>query len=269
MLHLRDTSDARALRSALASRPRLAVVGAGFIGLEVAAVATQMGAPVTVIEAAATPLATVLGTELGGWLQAWHEDRGIAFRCSTVVTGTTAQARGRRLALSDGTSLVADVVVLGVGVSPNVGWLDRSGVEVHVGVVCDEHGRTTHPHVLAVGDVTCRHVGGRCLPSGHWTAASEQAFGVAATLLGNGAPPMPPPQEGYFWSDQFDARFQFAGAFEPGASFTLTAGSLEDTEFVGTLAAQHGLCAAFAMNSPRGFTRAVRDLGRTLRPTPT
>jgi 3-phenylpropionate/trans-cinnamate dioxygenase ferredoxin reductase subunit len=261
VVYLRTADNARDLRAALAERVRVGIVGGGFIGLEVASVATRLGCEVTVIEVAPVPLAAVLGTELGGFVQAWHEEQGVAFRCGAALTGARGSGRIEELSFADGSTLPVDLAVVGVGVTPNVGWLDGSGLEIHRGLVIDDQGRTSDPAVFGVGDATCRHVGGRCLPSGHWTSASEQGGLVASALVGDTVESFI--QEGYFWSDQFGARLQFAGRVVPEPRLTIASGGMEDRAFVALLGdeADH-VTGVFAMNSPRDFVRRSLALGR-------
>jgi 3-phenylpropionate/trans-cinnamate dioxygenase ferredoxin reductase component len=261
VIYLRTANDARALRDALSGRPRVGIVGGGFIGLEVASVARQLGCEVTVVELAAAPLAPVLGTELGRFVQEWHEEQGVAFRCGCGLVGARGARRVEELALADGSTLSVDVVVAGVGVTANVSWLEGAGLEIHRGLVVDDQGRTADPAVFGVGDATCRHVGGRCLPSGHWTAASEQAGLVASALVGKTLESFI--QEGYFWSDQFDARLQFTGTVGPEPKLTMASGEMEERAFVALLEDDADeVTGVFAMNSPREFVRTSLGLGR-------
>jgi 3-phenylpropionate/trans-cinnamate dioxygenase ferredoxin reductase subunit len=262
--YLRSADDARALRLALRGQPRVAVVGGGFIGLEVAAVAATLGASVTVVEAAEAPLNTVLGTDLGSVLRAWHEDHGVAFECGATVRALVGEERVEALELGDGARLEADVVVIGVGVEPNVEWLGRSGIDLHRGVVCDLDGRTSLDAVWAVGDATCRHVGGTCVRSEHWTAANDHAHRAARAIAG--APRREEPVETYFWSDQYDARLQFVGT-PTGQVPVIEAGDVAARRFVAVYREDERVTAVFAMNSPREFLQARLALRRELAAT--
>lgn len=259
---IRDAGDAAALGAALAARPRVAVVGGGFIGLEVTAAAATLGCAVTVVEAADEPLAPVLGAELGAVVRGWHERHGVVFARGRTVAAVRATSAGRELVLDDGSAVPADVVVVGVGAEPAVGWLAGSGLELHRGVRCDEHGRTSLPHVFAAGDVACRHVGGTCVPGGHWTGTNEQARRVAAALLGR-PDPRPAELDGYFWSDQYGSRLQFAGRAGDGAR--LVSGTF-DGAFVATWSAGGRVIGVLARDDPRGFIRARVALRRAAAP---
>jgi 3-phenylpropionate/trans-cinnamate dioxygenase ferredoxin reductase component len=253
--YLRTLDDADAIRAAFAERPRVGIVGAGFIGLEIASVARTLGCQVTVIEGAEAPLAAVLGPEVGSWLRGWHEDHGVAFHCGAPLR----EARGgtdavEALVLEDGKCIPVDVVVVGVGVDPDIAWLAGSGLKLHRGLVCDAAGASSDPHVFGVGDVACRHLDRRCIWSAHWTPASEQAQLAAAAIAGDEAPSRP--LEAFFWSDQFEVRLQFAGTVEPGAPVRVTAGAVEDRRFVAEFGDEGRPTGVFAMDSARDFLRA-------------
>ena len=251
--YLRTLEDARRLRAALLGTPSVAIVGGGFIGLEVAAAARTLGCEVTVVEAAGVPLATVVGPELGGIVQRWHEDHGVRFRCGTAVRSARAEERLRALALADGTCVEAEVAVVGIGAEPCVEWLDPAGLEMHRGVVCDRDGRTSADGVYALGDAACRHEGGACVAGEHWTAAAQQALRVAKAILGR-PDPSPAGDESYFWSDQYGSRLQFAGA--AAARVAIAAGDVSSRSFVAHCLDGETVTGVFAMNDPRGFMRA-------------
>jgi 3-phenylpropionate/trans-cinnamate dioxygenase ferredoxin reductase component len=252
--YLRTAEDSRAIRESLRPGARLGIVGAGFIGLEVASVATELGCEVTVIEAAPAPLALVLGTEIGGWIQEWHESHGVQFRCGSMLRGASGEERISALELEDGSSVPVDVAVVGVGIAPNIEWLADSGLELHDGLVCDGNGCTSDPHVFGVGDVACVHVDEVCHPVGHWTAVGEQAMRAADAVLGSAEGPGAAP-DGYFWSDQFDARLQFTGAVAAEPQVSLASGSVEERKFVALCEDGERLTAVFAMSNPREFVR--------------
>jgi 3-phenylpropionate/trans-cinnamate dioxygenase ferredoxin reductase component len=259
VVHLRDLDDARRLRGALEGGARVGIVGGGFIGLEIASVARSLGCAVAVVELADEPLAPIIGTELGRWVREWHEAEGVVFRCATAVDRAEGDGRAERLVLEDGGTVDVDVVVVGVGVSAAVGWLRDAGLEVGRGLVCDERGRTSDPHVFGVGDVTCRRVEGGFRPSGHWTAATDGADAVALAILGR-EPSGIPLQEGYFWSDQYSRRLQFQGHVPAEPVVELVSGSPAERKFVAHVGDGAGVCAVFAMSDPRGFMMAARVL---------
>lgn len=205
---LRTVDDARALRAALVPGARLAVVGAGFIGQEVAATAKRMGAEVTLIEAAEAPLAAVLGT-LGAWFAGLHRDEGIQVLMSAGVERLHGSAAVEAIELDDGRLIDCDLVVVGVGTEPATGWLRGSGLD-HDGVRVDAAGRSAIPGVFAAGDASRPFdvSVGRHVRTEHWDAAARQGAAAARAMLGLETRPTPPPS---FWSDQHGLRIQFVG----------------------------------------------------------
>ena len=196
---LRTLDDALALRGALRPGLRLGVVGAGLVGLEVAATARGAGAQVSVIEAAPAPLAAVLGTTIGAWLTELHASEGVE-----VITGAPVEAvrtAGHRLelVLGGGRAVACDAVVVAVGMRPRTEWLAGCGLGPGP-VATDAAGRTARAGVLAAGDAA---------GAGHWEAAARQGAAVAATILGL---PLAAPAVPSFWSDQHGVRLQFAGS---------------------------------------------------------
>ena len=149
---LRTIDDSLRIRAAFAEKPRVAVVGAGFIGAEVAAVARSAGLDVTLIEALPAPLANALGAEIGSACEALQRSHGVDVRCNTLVSGFEGTERVERVLLADGSSVDADIVVVGIGVAPETGWLEGSGLELRDGIVCDATCAAA-PGVYAVGDV--------------------------------------------------------------------------------------------------------------------
>jgi 3-phenylpropionate/trans-cinnamate dioxygenase ferredoxin reductase component len=211
---LRSVDDALSLRDALSARPRLAVIGAGFIGQEVAASARALGARVTMIEAAGCPLEAVLGQRLGGWFADLHRAEGVEVITGETVNHVAGNGHVERLYLSDGRVVEADHVVAGVGVCSDTGWLAGSGLEGRAGVAADENGRTEIGTIFAAGDaaVTFDPVLGRHVPGSHWEAAGRQAACAARAMLG-----LAPGRAALtsFWTDQYGVRIQYLGRARP------------------------------------------------------
>jgi 3-phenylpropionate/trans-cinnamate dioxygenase ferredoxin reductase component len=208
---LRTIEDARALRAGLREGARIVIVGAGWIGAEVATAAARRGCEVTVVEAAGTPLAHAVGSEIGGHTAPWYAEAGVELRTGVQVAAVERDG----LALVGGGRIMADEVVVGVGVRPELGWLKGSGIEVGGGVLTDESLRTNRPEVVAVGDCAAwwsRRYGRRMLVE-HWDTALNAPEVAAATLLGREAVYDAVP---YFWSEQFGRMVQYAG--EHGAA---------------------------------------------------
>ncbi|POX43187.1 FAD-dependent oxidoreductase [Streptomyces sp. Ru73] len=259
---LRTLDDALALRAELrGGLPRVVVIGAGFIGAEVASTAHRLGLHVTVVEALDVPLERVLGREMGLVCSALHTDHGVRLLTGTGVAGFTGDDRVTGVRLTDGRQIPADVVVVGVGVRPATDWLDGSGVEVADGVVCDEGCATNVPQVVAVGDVArCPHpFTGRHARIEHWTSATEQARTAAATLLSGTSAPGPA-RAPSFWSDQYQVRIQLAGHVVPGARPEVVDGDPDDRSFAAVYRYDDHPVAVLAMNRPKPFNRLRRTL---------
>lgn len=258
---LRSIEDACRLKEALKPGRRVGIVGAGFIGLEIAAVAVDSGCHVTVIEAAATPLAAILGVELGSCIQRWHERKGVVFRCGTKLLGPRGVGEVVGLELADGSSLPVDAVVVGVGQAPNVEWLADSGLELHRGLVCDEHGRTTDPHIFGVGDAVCCKAGQEYHPTRHWTAATEQARRVAGVI--HGQPEQGPTvDDHYFWSDQHGSRLQFAGQVPANSRIVWLRGGPDEDRFIVLYCTAEYVAAVFGLGCPQEFLAHRMPLSR-------
>jgi NADPH-dependent 2,4-dienoyl-CoA reductase/sulfur reductase-like enzyme len=260
---LRHFGDARDIAARLEPGKHVVIVGAGFIGLEVASAARLNSCEVTIVELRPIPFGEVAGSWLGGELQRWHERHGVRFRCGVSVDRFTLRGGGCTLTLSDGAAVDADVVIEGVGVRPSVDWLRQTPeLELDTGVVCDAHGQTSVPWVYAVGDVAQRMAGDRRLGTGHWTGASEQAMCVAATMLGRFAERRRP-DETYFWSEQYGSRIQCVGEFPAHGDVTVDCGSLDEWSFLATCRVDDDAVGAFAVDRPARFVQARAALRRT------
>jgi NADPH-dependent 2,4-dienoyl-CoA reductase/sulfur reductase-like enzyme len=227
---LRTLDDCMALRDELTAGARVLVVGAGFIGLEVAASARARGAEVTVVDVLPAPLARVLDVSVGQAIGRLHARNGVDIRCEVGVSQVDGQSRVEEVMLTDGTTLPVDVVVVGIGVVPATAWLDDSGLALDDGVVCDATLRAA-PGIWAVGDV-CRWQStrlGRTVRLEHWTNASEQPDHVARGICGEVADFDPVP---YFWSDQYDAKLQCLGFAGRGDEIAVVRGSLDEPKWV-------------------------------------
>jgi 3-phenylpropionate/trans-cinnamate dioxygenase ferredoxin reductase subunit len=258
---LRTLEDALAIRAALERRPRVAVVGAGFIGLEVAASCRALGLEVTVVELLATPLERSLGKALGDAVAELHASEGVRLHTGVSVERVLGGEAFGGLSLSDGSIVEAELLVVGVGVVPETAWLDGSGVMLDRGVRCDSRCRTALPDVLACGDVVRWDgpAGPGTLHVEHWTNAVEQANAAVATLLdGDAAPPYVPLP--YFWSDQYDAKLQFAGQVGEGDVLRVESGSVLTRDLVATYAHEGRVTAVLTVNNPAVFIRTRRAM---------
>ena len=257
---LRTLDECIALRNDLERASKVVVVGAGFIGAEVAATAREKGLEVTVLEALPIPLARGLGSELGPVIAGLHLDHGVDLRTGTGVAGFEGDERVERVLLADGTSLDADVVVVGIGVVPNTAWLDDSGLELRDGIVCDEHCRAVGaPDVYAVGDVARWYnpLFEQEMRLEHWTNAVDQSMAVAATISGTPTPYAPVP---YVWSDQYGSKIMIAGHVGPTDEIEVPIGSYDDRKFVALAHHEGRLTAVVGLNEPRKVLRLRRLL---------
>jgi len=210
VLYLRSVEDSDALRARLDRGRAAVVVGAGWIGAEVAASARQRGLEVTVIEPASVPLQRVLGTEVGAIYHRIHADHGVRMLMGTGVAGFEGDGAVERVRTSDGHALECDFVVVGVGVAPRVGLATRAGLAVDNGVLVDEHLRTSAPGVFAAGDVANAHhpFYGERIRVEHWANALNQGPAAARNMLGQSAAYERLP---YFFSDQYDVGMEYTG----------------------------------------------------------
>ncbi|MFZ2529109.1 MAG: FAD-dependent oxidoreductase [Rhodococcus sp. (in: high G+C Gram-positive bacteria)] len=208
---LRSVEDSAGLRADIVPGGRALIVGAGFIGCEVAASLRACGMDVVLVEPQPTPLASVLGTEVGAFVERLHVGEGVDVRSGVGLAELRGDGRVTGAVLGDGTEIAVDLVVLGIGSVPVTEWLDGSGVTVDNGVVCDTVGRASVDHVWAVGDVASWQVpGGDRKRVEHWTNAGEQAVVLAKALLGDDGDRAA--QVPYFWSDQYNIKIQGLGA---------------------------------------------------------
>jgi len=264
MRTLADSVELRRLLTLQRDRPaRLVVIGAGFIGLEVAATARGLGAEVTVLEGADAPLIRGLGAEMGTAVVAMHAAHGVDVRCAVQVTAIETDGAAAPTAsgvrLGDGTVLPADVVVVGVGVSPAVDWLAHSGLTLRDGIVCDATLNAGIPGVYAAGDVarwpnaTFSGHDDEEMRVEHWTNASEQGAAAAANLLrwARGETPEPFRTVPFFWSDQYDQRIQFIGRAHGGDDIRVIAGTPGDGPFAALYGWQGRLRGALGVSMPK------------------
>ena len=249
---LRTFDHAAALRSALRPGLKLAVIGAGWIGAELATSAAKRGCQVTVVEAAPAPLAGALGTEAGSQTVPWYAAAGVDLRLGQPVEAVEAGG----LALPGGGWLAADEVVTAVGVRPEVGWLAGSGVLLDNGVAVDEGLRASVPGVFAAGDcaafVSRRF--GRRLRVEHWDSAIHAPAVVAANILGGDERYDPVP---YFWSEQFGRMVQYCGQHSRTDQL-LWRGDTSGREWAACWLAGERLTAVLAVSRPRDLLQGRR-----------
>ncbi|WNG83025.1 FAD-dependent oxidoreductase [Mycobacterium sp. ITM-2016-00316] len=210
--YLRTLDDALRLAPVLAPGRRLAIIGAGFIGLEIAATAAAAGVAVTVFESVPVPLAPILGAQMGQAVSQLHRDNGVDLRTGVRLAGIRTTADGVLVDIT-GTAapFEADAVVIGIGITPNTAAAEASGLRSEDGIVVDALGRSTIPNIYAAGDVARRYSerAGRHVRLEHFDNASRQGVAVSNAMLGRDAPSDDAP---WFWSDQHGRNLQFVGA---------------------------------------------------------
>jgi NADPH-dependent 2,4-dienoyl-CoA reductase/sulfur reductase-like enzyme len=255
---LRTLDDSQAIRADLeAAGPgaRVAVIGAGFIGAEVAATCHGLGARVTVIEALPTPLGRVLGVEMGEACARLHRSEGIDLRTGVGVDHLASHPGSDpplEVHLADGTAVEADLVVVGIGVRPSTGWLEGSGLTLDSGVVCSETLFATD-RVVAAGDVArWTHPSlGEQLRVEHWTNAAEGGAAAARNLLAGSAAAVPYDPVPFFWSDQYATKIQVIGLPGPEDEVVVVSGSSEEGKLVALYRRGDRLRAVLAFSQPR------------------
>jgi len=252
---LRSLDDCLALRADFEAMPqRVVVVGAGFIGAEVAATARGRGLDVTMVEALPTPLSRVLGDEMGEVCAEVHRDHGVDLRTAVGVEHISGDGRVERVTLSDGSMIDADVVVVGIGVIPNTEWLDGSGLEVDDGVVCDASCQAADG-VTAAGDVARwpNELFGETMRVEHWDNAAQQGAHAARRLLDAAVGPFTPVP--WFWSDQYDRKIQLAGRVRGDDEVRVVTGSVEERRFAAIYGRAGRITGVLGFNRPRHVMR--------------
>ena len=230
---LRTLDDARAIRAKLDAGARTVVVGAGFIGSEIASSARQRGSVVTVVEAMPTPLARPVGEQMGLVLASLHERHGTTLRCGVGVDSIVGTDHVEAVVLADGTRIEADLVVVGVGVAPVTDWLESSGLELGNGIECDRTLQTSAPGVYAAGDLASwpNPRFDTRMRLEHWTIAAEQGGEAGRHAVDPGAATAYSTVP-YFWSDWYGKRIQFVGIAAGADEVKIVAGDPEGDTFL-------------------------------------
>jgi len=278
VLYLRTLPESDALREAFTPDARVVIVGAGWIGLEAAAAARTAGASVTVLEPQPTALYRVLGPELGEKFASLHRSHGVEFRFEESAAEFRAAGPGSdrvgSVVTTTGAELPADVVVVGIGVTPNVGLAESAGLEVGNGVVTDSALRTSDPDIFAAGDVASSYVPllGRHLRVDHWSNALNGGKAAGYSMLGQQVEYNRVP---YFYSDQYDLGMECAGLPEPGSyDQVVYRGDSDTLEFIAFWLQERRLVAGMNVNvwdvsdDIQGLIRSARPLdpGRLANP---
>ena len=252
--YLRNIADVDAIREDMQPGRRLVIIGAGYIGLEVAAVAQQAGLEVTVVEMADRVMSRVVSPEISDFYQIEHTNQGVKFRLSTRVAALEGKKRVKKVLTSDGEAIPADIVVIGVGIVPNTELASAAGLPVDDGIVVDDHCRSAEPDIYAAGDCT-QHpnaIYGRSLRLESVHNAVEQAKTAAANICGKDTAYCQVP---WFWSDQYDLKLQIAGLSQ-GYDDVVIRGNPAARSFSCLYLQDARLIAVDAINAPRDFVQA-------------
>lgn len=262
--YLRTIEDVDRIRDDFRPGAKLVIVGAGYIGLEVAAVAVTRGLDVTVVELADRVMARGGSPLISDFFSRVHEQAGVQIRCNTGVQSFNGISRIQSLTLSDGSEIPADLAIIGIGILPNIELAEAAGLPCDNGIVVDEFCRTSDPDILAVGDCTNHPnalLGKRLrLESVH--NAQEQAKTAATTILGKLEPYAQIP---WFWSDQYDLKLQFVGFSLPDQQ-AVVRGDPESRSFAAFYLDDGRLSAVYAINSPREFMLSKKLIASGARP---
>lgn len=253
--YIRTIDDIDRLRAGFLPGTKMVIIGAGYIGLETAAVAIQHGLDVTVLETAERVLARVAAVELSAFYERAHTSRGVKLYTSTQVLGLEGDHRVRHVLTNKG-SIAVDVLVVGIGLIPNAQLAVAAGLDVDGAISTDEHTRTSDPDIFAIGDCASHPNAfyGRRLRLESVQNALEQARTAAATVLGQIKSYNPVP---WFWSDQYELKLQMVGLSQ-GHDQTVIRGAMSDNNF--TVFYLHGrqIIAVDAVNRPQDFLIAKR-----------
>jgi 3-phenylpropionate/trans-cinnamate dioxygenase ferredoxin reductase subunit len=256
---LRTVADAERIRDELEPERRLVVIGAGFIGAEIAASARMKGLEVSVIEALPVPLLRALGEEMGGIYADIHRDNGVRLHTNEAIERFEGDTRVERVVTSTGRTIACDVVVVGVGVTPSVELAEEAGIAVDNGIVVNEYCETSAPNVYACGDVANFYhpLFGQRLRVEHWSNAQNQGVAAAKSMLGVREPYADIP---WFWSDQYDINMQYVGHATAWDEVVLR-GDVKARSFTAFYVQDGYLRAALALNRHRDI-RPAREMIR-------
>ena len=264
---LRTLDDALALRARLTDGARVVIVGAGWIGCEVAAAARHHGARVTVLEPLSQPLVRVVGERVGAVFAALHTEHDVDLRLGGGVSGFRGEESVSAVLAEGGSAVGADTVVVGVGVRPNIGLAEAAGLDLAAGgVAVDATLRTSDPDIYAVGDIAAHaHPAYRDrVRVEHWACAKDQGEHVAQNLLGADAAYQKRP---FFFSDQYDLGCEYRGLADPGRDRLVVRGDLDAREFIAFWLRDGAVAAALNVNSwdDGDALQGLVDSGRSVR----
>jgi 3-phenylpropionate/trans-cinnamate dioxygenase ferredoxin reductase subunit len=255
--YLRTMANSATLRDAIKGASRVAVIGAGWIGCEVAASARQMGAPVVMVEVAQAPLLKVLGPELGGFYRAVHADHGVEMHFGVATESLVGSGAVEGVRLSDGRMLAADVVLVAVGVAPTTELAEKAGIEVQNGILTNEYLETSRPGIFAAGDLAnaFHPLFDSRVRVEHWANARNQGPAAARNMLGQARPYARVP---YFYSDQYNVAMEYSG-YAPDWDEIVFRGDVSSREFIAFYIKQGRVAAGMNVNI-QGVSGKISDL---------
>ena len=267
ILSLRDINDGNALKNALTQARTLAIIGGGYVGLEVAASARKLGLEVVVIEREPRLLARVASEPLARFFQDFHQQQGVTVITNAQVKGFDGTGNVSAVLLEDGRRIECDVALVGVGAIARDSLAREAGLECANGVVVDEQARSSDPHIFAIGDLSWRPLpvyGERMFRLESVPSALEQARQVSCAITGQ---PAPAPEVPWFWSDQYSLKLQIAGIpFD--ATRQIIRGAPEQAKFAVYHLADDKVVAVEALNSPLDFIAGKQLIGAASRVNP-
>ncbi len=267
VFYLKTIDDVDRIEAQLGTATKVVVIGAGFIGLEFAAVAAQLGKDVTVLEATPRVMSRVVSPELSEFFTRTHESHGVSIVCDAMVSEIAGNSDAvETVVCDDGTSYPADMVVVGIGVIPDTDLAEASGLACDNGIIVDRFCRTADPHVFAAGDCTaCHHpFVGRLIRLESVQNAADQGRTVAATITGHEKPYDTVP---WFWSDQYDLKLQMVG-LKDGGDEAVIRGDMDTGKFSQFHFRKGVLRAIDSVNRPADHIQGRKLLAAGLSPTP-
>ena len=251
LYYLRTIRDSLKIREKLRSKNKITVIGAGYIGLEIASIATKKNLEVSVLELENRVMGRVVSAEVSDFFQKKHQSEGVEFKFNTSITDIEDRGKQKRIICSDGSFLNTDVVVIGVGIKPNIELAKSSGLKCDNGILVDANGQTSDRHIFAVGDCTNHpnNIFKQRLRLESVQNAVEQAKSIAASIAGSHKPYQEVP---WFWSDQYNIKLQIAGISQDH-DHRVVRGYPEEEKFAVFYQKEKRLIAVDAINSPKEF----------------
>ena len=251
LCYLRTIRDSLKIREKLRSKNKITIIGAGYIGLEIASIATKKNLEVSVLELENRVMGRVVSAEVSDFFQKKHQSEGVEFKFNTSITDIEDQGKQKRIICSDGSFLNTDVVVIGIGIKPNIELAISSGLKCDNGILVDVNGQTSDPHIFAVGDCSNHpnNIFKQRLRLESVQNAVEQAKSIAASIAGSHKPYQEVP---WFWSDQYNIKLQIAGISQDH-DHRVVRGYPEEEKFAVFYQKEKRLIAVDAINSPKEF----------------